>query len=177
LTLMKTKILVLTILFSLIASTLYSQTVTNREKHFPEEFKTKWYYQFIEKLNLVPQDFIEFGYFFINGTLVLENESEKVYTGGVAIRNSPNNVNSKSGEFEVYYFSVFKAKSDYELFFENVEFWEVDQNGIMEISKTVTAKEGYCYKQHYRSDTDVLFTGELFITSEYEEMLKTYNID
>lgn len=175
---MKTRIFFLTILISLSASAIHSQTLTNKQKEFPEELKTKWYYPFVEKLNLVPQDFVEFGYFFINGTLVVENESGQVYTSGVAIRNSPKNTNSKYGEFEVYYFSVFKAKTDYELYFGNVEFWEVDdQSGEMNISKSVNPKEGFCYEQHYRSATDVLYTGELFITSEYEEMLRTYNID
>ena len=165
------------IIFSLSTSIVNSQTVTNKEKEFPEELKTKWYYQFIEELNLTPQDFSEFGYFFLNGTLVSENESGKVYINGIAILNSTRIANSKSGEFEVYYFSVFKAKTDYELFFEKVEFWEIDQNGKMTISKTVNSKEGHYFNQYYQSDNDVLFTGQLYITSEYKEMLKTYKIE
>ncbi len=174
---MKTVIFVLTIIFSLSTSILNSQTRTNKEKEFPEKLKTKWYYQFIEELNLRPQDFSEFGYFFINGTLASENESGKVYVNGIAILNSTRIANSKSGEFEVYYFSVFKAKTDYELFFEKVEFWEVDQNGKMIISKSLNSKEGQCYRQIYQSANDVLYTGECLIDSEYKEMLKTYKIE
>jgi len=167
----------LTIIFSLSTSTIISQTVTNKEKDFPEELKAKWYCQFVEQLKLTPQDFSEFEYFFINGTLVSENESGKVYKNGIAILNNTRIANSKIGKFEVYYFSVFKAKTDYEIFFEKVEFWEVDQNGKMIVSKTVDSKEGHYYTQYYQSDYDVLCTEELYITSEYEEMLKTYHIE
>lgn len=167
----------LTIIFSLSRSEVSSQTVTTKEKEFPEELKTKWYYQFIEELDLTPLDFSEFGYFFINGTLVSENESGKVYLNGIAIRNNSRIANGKSGEFEVYYYSVFKAKTDYELFFEEVEFWEVDQDGKMTRSKTINSKEGQCYRQIYQSATDVLYTGECLINSEYKEMLKTYKIE
>jgi len=174
---MKTVFFVLTIIFSLSTSIVNSQTVTNKEREFPEELKTKWYYQFIEELKLTPQEFSEFGRFFINGTLVSENESEKVYINGIAILNNTRIANSKFGEFEVYYFSVFKAITDYEIFFEKVEFWEKDQNGKMIVSKTVNSIEGHYYTQYYQSDYDVLCTEELYITSEYEEMLKTYNIE
>jgi hypothetical protein len=154
-----------------------SQIVANKEKEFPEELETKWYYQFVEELNLTPKDFSEFGHFFINGKLVSENELGKVYINGIAILNSTRIASSKSGDFEVYYFSVFKALTDYEIYFEKAQFWEVDQNGKMIVSKTVKSKEGHYYTQYYQSDYDVLCTEELYITSEYEEMLKTYNIE
>lgn len=174
---MKAIVLITAILFSLSTPVLYSQTAKHKGKEFPEEIHAKWYYQFIEKLDLTPQDFSEFGYFFINGKLVSENESGKVYINGIAVFNTSRVALSNFGEFEVYYFSVFEAKTDYELYFERVEFWEVDQDGKMNISNTLNSKEGYYYKQHYYSDTDVLFTGESYITSEYEELLKTYNIE
>jgi hypothetical protein len=174
---MKSMILVLTIIFSISTSTVNSQTVTNKEKKFPEELKTKWYYQFVEELQLTPQDYSEFGNFFINGTLVSQNTSGKVYINGIAILNNSRIVNSKFGKFEVYYFSVFKAKTDYEIFFEKVEFWEVDQNEMMTVSRTVNSLEGHYYTQYYQSDYDVLCTEELYITSEYEEMLKVYRIE
>ena len=174
---MKTIFFVLTIIFSLSTSIVSSQTVTNKEKEFSEELKTKWYYQFVEELNLTPQDFSELGRFFINGTLVSENDSGKVYINGIAILNNTRIAHSKFGEFEVYYFAVFKAITDYEIFFEKVEFWEEDQNGKMIVSKTVNSKEGHYYTQYYQSDYDVLCTEELYITSEYEEMLTAYNIE
>jgi len=174
---MKTKIFVLTIIFSLSTSIVNSQTLTNKGKEFPEELKTKWYYQFIEELNLTPQDFSEFGYFFINGTLVSENEAGDVYVNRIAIFNSTRFRNNKSGEFEVYNFSVFKAKTDYELFFEKVEFWEVDQNGKMTNSKTLISEEGQSYRQIYYSANDVLYTEECLINSEFKEMLKSYKIE
>jgi hypothetical protein len=106
---MKTIIFLLTLLVSLSGSIANSQTVSKNEKEFPEELKTMWYYQFIEKLNLAPQDFTEYGYFFINGTLASANETGKVCVNGTAIFNSTRKANNTTGEFEVYYFSVFKA--------------------------------------------------------------------
>ena len=163
---MKTIIFVLTITISSSVSILSSQSLTNVETEFSTELKEKWYFQFIEKLNLTPQDFTEFGYFFINGTLVSDDESGKVYENGIAIFNSTRNVNNINGDFEVYYFSVFKEKTDYELLFEKVEFWEVDQSGKMTITKTLISKEGQAYKQIYYSASDVLYTGECLINSE-----------
>jgi hypothetical protein len=72
---------------------------------------------------------------------------------------------------------LFKAKTDYELFFEKVEFWEVDQNGKMSVYKTVKPQEGHYYTQYYQSDYDVLCTEELYKTPEYERMLKNFSIE
>ena len=174
---MKKVFLVLTLIFSLSTLTVFSQIAANKQKSFPKELRTMWYYPFIEELNLIPQDFYEFDRFFINGTLVSKNETKRVFVKGIAILNNRSLGNDNLDEFEVFYFSVFEAMTDFEIYFEKAEFWEFDQNGKLVMTKTVNAKEGHYYNQYYRSDNDVRCTGELYYNDIYLDMLDTYGIE
>jgi len=136
-----------------------------------------WYYPFIEELNLKPQDFYVFDRFFINGTLVSKNETKRVYVKGIAILNNRSLGKDNLDDFEVFYFSVFEAMTEYEIYFETVEFWEFDQSGNLVKTNTLNADEGHYFNQNYQFDSDVRWTGHLPYNSLYEDMLKAYNID
>ncbi len=169
---MKPKFIYPLIAFCMLAIKSNGQLEQKLETQKKVSLTNEWWSPFLAELKIEIKDYSTFRYFFINGSLETKSDTLMIFKNGTAILNNTGNAEGKTGKFEVYYFQVFKAKSDYEIFYNKMEFWEVSDNGKLTLKKEMKSEEGKYLKQFYKSKDNIIFTVDLKRDSEYEESIK-----